>query len=255
MQTQNKRTILQRIIIGVKKGYLTPSLPEHILVLNSNIFIRIFRVAGGLTTLFLITHRLEILGNGLLYITSLYICFIITFLLAIYSLFIAYHRVRHIHKLIKTGKLDVYNSPFDRFASHLARTIACSKGVCDSVAPVGFVFGSLAAIDTLREAKGLEPIFIPFIASIFIPDSEATRIYKEKRALTAQMIQNKTSISYLDEEHSIINKLLHHNVIDETDASDWRNQVNINKGFLMDQNREMKSKLLEGLTQYNNSKK
>jgi len=46
-----KKTKLQRIIIGVKKGWTTPNLPTHILKFHLNPLIRILRVIGWFTTL------------------------------------------------------------------------------------------------------------------------------------------------------------------------------------------------------------
>ena len=80
----------------------------------------------------------------------MYICFIITFLFAIYSFFIAYHRVRHIIKLIKTGQLDVHNSPFDRLASFAARSLACSRGFCNVAALIVIAYGTLASLVELN---------------------------------------------------------------------------------------------------------
>ena len=71
----NKLSIFQRLKIGFKKGFLTPTIPENIIVLNKNPLIRILRFLGGLSTILVISHKLEVLGNGLLYDISLYFCF------------------------------------------------------------------------------------------------------------------------------------------------------------------------------------
>lgn len=43
--------------------------------------------------------------------------------------------------------------------------------MCEVAAPVGVVFGGMSGIDELRKAKGLEPIFIPKLADIILPDT------------------------------------------------------------------------------------
>lgn len=50
------KNIFARFFIGVKKGIFTP-LPNHIIQLNNNPIIRIFRVLGGISILLILTHR------------------------------------------------------------------------------------------------------------------------------------------------------------------------------------------------------
>ena len=108
MNCQSNRTILQRLIIGFNKGFFTPSLPQNILSLHNNPLIRIFRFIGGISTLCILTHKLDYLGNGILYLTILYLCFFIILLFTTYSFFIAYYRIRHIFKLIRNGAYDIH---------------------------------------------------------------------------------------------------------------------------------------------------
>lgn len=89
----NKRTLIQRAMIGFKKGWTTPSLPDHINKLHNNVFIRMFRVAGGISVILILTHKLELLGNGILYIITLYGCIFLTFLFSIYSFYISYRYI------------------------------------------------------------------------------------------------------------------------------------------------------------------
>lgn len=57
----NNKTIFQRLITGFKKGYNTPTLPENILHLQKNVFIRYFRIISGFSALLLVTGRLDII--------------------------------------------------------------------------------------------------------------------------------------------------------------------------------------------------
>ena len=109
-----QKNIFKRLLIGAKKGILTPNLPSHILKIHNSVLIRIFRFLGGLSTILIVSNKLSILGNGILYISALYICFIITTLFSIYLMFLNYHRIKHIYKVLKNKELDVYNSPFDK---------------------------------------------------------------------------------------------------------------------------------------------
>ena len=90
------KNIFARFFIGVKKGILTPTLPNHIIQLNNNPIIRIFRVLGGISILLILTHRLDYLGEGLLYFSSLVLCTVLAFLFSLYLFFLSYHRIKHI---------------------------------------------------------------------------------------------------------------------------------------------------------------
>ena len=68
-----KKTIFQRIIVGIKKGYNTPNIPDNLLLLHNSILIRYLRITGGLSAILLITGRLEKLGLGILYPFFLYL--------------------------------------------------------------------------------------------------------------------------------------------------------------------------------------
>ena len=60
-----KKTIFSRLLIGLKKGYNTPTLPENILKFQSLIYIRILRVLGGIGFLFKFSKRSFYIKNKL----------------------------------------------------------------------------------------------------------------------------------------------------------------------------------------------
>jgi len=107
----NNKTIFRRLIIGLKKGYSTPTLPENLLKLQNNVGIRYLRITGGLSAVLLITGRLEKLGLGYLYQFSLYLCITLTILFLFYSLYLNYYRIKYMYKVWKSDELDVRNSP------------------------------------------------------------------------------------------------------------------------------------------------
>lgn len=119
------KNIFARFFIGVKKGLFTPTLPNHIILLNNNPIIRILRVLGGISILLILTHRL--FGNGLLYFTALVLCTVLAIIFSFYLIFLTYHRIKHMIKVLKSDELDVRNSPLDKLASIAARIILCSK--------------------------------------------------------------------------------------------------------------------------------
>ena len=142
-----KKTISQRLLIGFKKGWSTPTLPVHIIALQKNIFIRLLRVLGGISIITLITHRLEILGDGILYLICLYICILFSLMFNLYLFYINYHRIKYMYKVWKSDELNVRNSPLDHLASLATKLLWCSKGLCDFAIPISMVYGSMAGID------------------------------------------------------------------------------------------------------------
>lgn len=103
MKKNNKnKNIFYRFYIGVKKGIFTPTLPNHIIKLNHNPIIRILRVLGGISILLILTHRLDYLGNGLLYFTALVLCTVLAIIFSFYLIFLTYHRIKHMIKVLKS---------------------------------------------------------------------------------------------------------------------------------------------------------
>lgn len=102
-------SIIKRLLIGLKKGWLTPTLPEDMLKLHNSVFIRILRVLGGFSVILIVTHRLEFLGPGMLHTLLVILCTIFIVLFNLYLFYINYHRIKHIYKLLKSGDLDVRN--------------------------------------------------------------------------------------------------------------------------------------------------
>ena len=204
MKKNYPKYIVSRFYIGVKKGLFTPTLPNHILQLNNNPMIRIFRVLGGLSILLILTHRLDYLGKGLLYFSALVFCTVLAILFSFYLIFLTYHRIKHMIKVLKSDELDVRNSPLDRFATIAARIILCSKGLCETAAPVGVVFGGMAGVDELRKAKGLEPIFLPKLADWIFADTDTNKQMKQMRYDEAFLQRNSQELNAYKEEDSIV---------------------------------------------------
>ena len=65
------RTIFSRIMVGVKKGWNTPSLPQHLIELNNKPLIRIMRVLGGISFIMILSesyHNLYILIINIIFV-------------------------------------------------------------------------------------------------------------------------------------------------------------------------------------------
>ena len=107
-----KRTFFQRLMIGIKKGYNTPTLPENIQNIHNNLISRVGRVLGGISLLLLLSRRY--LGLAYPYNKILfYVLMGIVMLFTVYSIYISYHSIIHMYKIFKNNELDVKNSPLD----------------------------------------------------------------------------------------------------------------------------------------------
>jgi len=243
-----KKTIFQRLVLGFKKGWSTPTLPNHIIKLQNNVFIRFLRVLGGISIILIITHRLEILGNGILYNICLIICIVFSLIFSIYLLYVNYHRIKHMYKILKNDEIEIRNSPFDRFATFAARLLWCSKGFCEVAAPIGVTYGAMAGIDELRKIKGYEPIFLPFLSKFLIPDNELTKIYEEQRKMKAYLTQNSIESKIYSEELELVDKLTNNNFINKEEADQWKRDISENHSLLNQNTDKLKSKILSNLS-------
>lgn len=186
-----------RTFTGIKKGLLTPNLPEEILAFQKNPIIRIFRVIGGLSTL-------TLLGRG--YFEShgfiIYISIFFSLIFFIYSVYISIHRYRHLKKLLKNNDLDVKNSPLDRYASLLARIVACGKGLCETAAPAGTGLGLMLGSDEILKASGRDAFFGPLLGGALntvIPKTELTKWADECKSATKKVAMATDSNKIIDE--------------------------------------------------------
>lgn len=100
-----KKTILFQVL---KKGLLTPTLPDHIIEFQNKLYIRIIRVLGSLSLVLLLSHRLELYFTGVYYSIAIYICFIFILMFNIYIIYINYHRIIHSIKVLRSDKLDIH---------------------------------------------------------------------------------------------------------------------------------------------------
>lgn len=100
-------------MLGAKRGFLTPSLSDHILKFHSNPLIRIFRVLGGICILISLGNS-SIVKHFSIPLFIKYFCLFIALLFVIYSFCIFFFRIKHIIEVLRSDKLDIKNSPLDK---------------------------------------------------------------------------------------------------------------------------------------------
>lgn len=102
IQKLNQISILSRLIIGLKKGYSTPTLPDNLIKLNSTFIIRTLRFLGGTSFLLLLSNSYI---NNPIYI--LYIALFFAFIFTCYQYYLSFNRIKHIIKVLKSEELDI----------------------------------------------------------------------------------------------------------------------------------------------------
>lgn len=220
------KNFFKRLKIGISKGWNTPTLPQHLLTLQLHPLIRIFRVIGGISILLILTKRVNYFNSFVLYLVVL-----ISIFYTFYVLYISYYRLKHIYKIMKSKDLEIRNSPLDKFATLASKLIFCVKGACDTAVPLGVALGVMAGFDTILEHKGKDPIFLPFIAEVILPDSEEQKIYKERKNLLKDIKGIDSKYKQLYEDSSILKSLEDSKLFSDQDLitiqEEFKNQENI----------------------------
>lgn len=153
-----KKTIFQRFVVGLKKGWNTPMLPESVINLHNYPLVRIFRVIGGLSVLTVLLKK-----HLLLWLPLQYSVLLFAFIHISYFVIINFIKVFYgIYKLW-TGDLNVRNSPLDRFASLAGNLLYCWKVGCYVASSGVSLAGASVVADTILEAGGQEKVFTPLI--------------------------------------------------------------------------------------------
>ena len=105
MKTNNK-TIFQRFKSSIKSGWEMPILPDHIIELDKNIYIRMLKIIGPLT-IFISISGISLKLNNIIF----YINFMISLLYICYKYIIVFYAVKQWFHYLRTGKFIVRNSP------------------------------------------------------------------------------------------------------------------------------------------------
>ena len=156
-----KKTILNRIWTGLKLGWNTPILPQRVMNIHNHSFVRIFRVAGGISII-------TVLSNKHLFL-FLPFKFIVLFLALLHFIYISYISITKIwygFKLLKSDKLNVRNSPLDPLASVAGKLLYCWKFGCQAgSAGLGLV-GTSFMIDSMLEAGNHNKVLHPWLVKV-----------------------------------------------------------------------------------------
>jgi hypothetical protein len=108
-----KKTILKRAINGIvllREGWNMPILPEKRAKFDSNIYVKIFKAIGALSTFYIIS------GLGLRsYPIYFYLGIALSLPYVIYRIVLVFFIIKQYISNLKKGKHIVRNSPLDKF--------------------------------------------------------------------------------------------------------------------------------------------
>jgi len=171
-----------------------------------------------------------------------------TIIFTIYHIYLSYHRTKHFITILKSKKLEVRNSPLDRFAFYSARALFCLKYGCEQAQPVGLVVGITFSIDEILKWADHEPVFAPFLGSMLknILPENATKSKKRLILNTLEIIEaNNMEIleneSLLERFKSVNLK----NIFTKDEYSDINNILKENKEVLENKDSELNRGYLE----------
>ena len=256
---KDQKTLLQRMFIGFKKGYQTPTLPQNILDLHNHPATRIYRVVCGLSLLLLMNKKVVVFLSPIICYSALAASF--TFLF--YMLYISYHRIRHISHVLKNKELDIRNSPpasgtvpkaGNRLASVCGKLLFCVKGICEASAPVATILGFTVGIDSIRESSGFKPIFTPIYAKFLLPKFAAAieaHQRSERFKKLALLAEKKKS---LDEYQSVLVTIVESGLLDQSNIDIINNEI-LNEESVLNKEKNVTMKELENSFNDDNNKK
>lgn len=148
------KTIFKRLLIGLKVGWNAPVLPPKVLNFHNNILIIIFRVIGGISILRVLSKKYL-----LLFLLFKFIVLFFALLHFIYITIISIIKLWYGFKVLKSDKLNIRNSPFDRFATTIGKLLYCWKYGCKSDSASLGLLGTSFLIDSMLEAGNQEKVF------------------------------------------------------------------------------------------------
>jgi hypothetical protein len=210
-----RKTKSQRIIYGLKLGWNTPTLPENILKFQKHPLIRILRVLGGISTILILTKKSLLFPSFFLYIFLL-----LTFAFFIYHIYISYHRIIHMYKVLKSDKLDVKNSPIDRLSSIAVKVLWCIKGSCEQLPHIGLGLSLGAVTDQILENSGRKPVFMPFLGDMLnkvIGNQTVDSIYTQRKEAYKKLLDLDKHERLLETDKKDLEALLKSGFLSEED--------------------------------------
>lgn len=192
-----KKTILKRAINGIgllQRGWNMPILLEKIAKFDNNIYIKIFKAIGALSTFYIMS------GLGLRsYPIYFYLGIALSLPYVIYRIVLVFFIIKQYISNLKKGKHIVRNSPLDKFQTFFRLTINSLKTISSATVGTGFTVALMYELDDILVEEGKSKYFIPTIKKT-LNDLQFNDSIKNalKRLGIEELDLNKESIKNLD---------------------------------------------------------
>ena len=251
----NNKNIFHRFTIGVKKGFTTPTLPQNISKFQTYPIVRILRFIGGVSFIFILSKTYT---NFPIYYLYLALC--LAFIFTIYQFVLTFYRIKFIIRQLKSGELDVRNSPLDRFSTLGAKIVFCLKGACEVAQPVGLTLGLMLGTDEIFKSAGREAIFAPFLGgtlNIILPQqtNEAQNIQAHISKQLKNLSDNKISRQAFELLLTGLQDSQIAGDLSVTEAADFASTINEVIKDSLTSDMDIKNDIQQRLSEINNSKK
>jgi len=153
-----QKTILKRAINGIISGWNMPILPDKVAKFDSNIYVRIFKAFGALSTFYILS------GLGLRsYPIYFYIGIALSLPYVIYRIVLVFFIIKQYISNLKNGKYIVKNSPLDKFQTIFKFTMGSLKTISSATVGTGFTVALMYELDDILAEEGKSRYFIPAI--------------------------------------------------------------------------------------------
>lgn len=160
-----KKTLTSKIISGIKSGWELPILPDHILKLDQNRYVKIFKFIGSICVALILSKIGEQLPiHNIFY----YILYIINMIYILYKIVLSIYVVKQWFHNLFTGQFIVRNSPLEPVHIILKGTFNTLKGVATFTVGTGMAYPLCHELDDILVKGGKEPYFVPGIRKALV---------------------------------------------------------------------------------------
>lgn len=185
---KNNKNLIFRAINEFKNGWNLPTLPDHIVILEKNIYVKFFKLIGA-ACLFLIVSGIAQQFNNL----TFKCIFIISFVFTIYRLVIIFYNLKQYIVNIYKGKFIVRNSPVNSFNTILKFLGNTAKSTVNFGVGTGVAYCLCYELDEILAQEGKEPYFVPGIRNTIrkIGAEEQAKIFMDRIGIKDKINTNK----------------------------------------------------------------
>lgn len=158
MSIKNFKKNINRCVYEMKYGWNLLQLPDHILNLEKKWSIKILKIIGLISTSLMLSGYAQQFHRLFFYYIATY-----SLIYLIYRLYIAIYITKESIALIFSGKLLVYNSPFNPYLTAFRAFSSVTKNVGSITVGTGITYSLCIELDEILLSEGKKPLFVPKI--------------------------------------------------------------------------------------------